>query len=56
MKGLGFRVSKDKLSRSFRLGALGSLINGGSCSLLGIIWVLPGYTRGIQGLHKCYMR
>ena len=34
------------------LGALGGTLNGDPCSLLGVIGVLPGYIRGIQGLYK----
>ena len=29
------------------LGALGGILNGDPCSLLRVIWVLPGYIGGI---------
>ena len=34
------------------LGALGGTLNGDPCSLLGVIWVLPGYI----GVYKAYIR
>ena len=48
--------SFEERSVSCSLGALGGTLNGDSCSLLGVIWVLPGYIGGIQGLHKGYIR
>ena len=40
----------------FSLRALEGTRNGDPCSLLGVIWVLPGYRKGIQGLYKGYIR
>ena len=42
--------------RCSTLGALGGTLNGDPCRLLGVIGVLPGCIRGIQGVYKGYTR
>ena len=46
IRGLGRRQLKDDDPSR----ALGGTLHGDPCSLLGVIWVLPGYIRSLLGV------